>query len=75
MSQFTCPCGFNVSGYGREAWAAYRAHGCEHHAAEPVDVEEMESHSSGMSWPGLIGWIALLVFLAFICSGGFGRFW
>jgi hypothetical protein len=73
MSQFTCPCGFRVDGYAREAWAAYRQHGCQHHQAEPVDPDDVDT-SSGMSWPGVLGLVAVLLFLSFICTHGWGHF-
>lgn len=73
MSQFTCPCGFRSDGYAREAWAAYRQHSCAHHVGEPVEGPDEET-SSGMSWPGMFGLVAVLLFLSFICTHGWGRF-
>lgn len=71
MSYVTCPCGFRADGLFREANAAYRAHGCQYHEAEDVDQDEPPAHTS---WAAIVGWIALLVFLSFVCTHGWGRF-
>lgn len=64
MSFVTCPCGFRADGFAAEAMAAYRAHQCQHHDAEPVE----EADSGGReNWPSTVGFIALLVFIAAMC--------
>ncbi len=69
-SYVTCPCGFRSDGFAADAMAAYRAHQCTYHDAEP-EPEERES-----GWPGTVEWVALLVavvLLCLICAGVINR--
>lgn len=61
-SYITCPCGFRAEGTPKDALAGYRAHQCSLH--EPA--------ATAPTWPGVVAWIALLLFLSFACTKGWG---
>lgn len=66
MSYITCPCGFRADTADdqfddmTDCLASFRAHGCQHHAAE-VRKERSD-------WAGTVAFIALLVAVVAICA-------
>jgi hypothetical protein len=58
--QLSCPCGLVLVGDPAEVRRAYDQHDCVYHDADRYD------------WPRLLGFIAMLVFLSFICTNGWG---
>lgn len=70
MSQFPCRCGRTFDGPARQAWAAYRAHGCEHHPSELADQpDERPDWRDRLVVALILLTTALLVWAA--CAGGF----
>lgn len=64
MATIICRCGVSFEGDAAECSYAYRKHDCPHHKCESVQC----------GWPEVVGSIAFLIFLSFICTHGWGMF-